>query len=651
MRVYELAKELNISGKELVKTLNGLGFEVRGIQSPVSEEAAGKVRSHIQPAPADPDPSEDGGGDVAITSEKPVLEVTKGISVKDFAAKIGHAPTELIKLLMSLGEMVTITQSMSDEAINVVAEEFGYEAKIAGPTVEEKEEAERWTDKPEDLALRPPVVTVMGHVNHGKTKLLDAIRETDVVSQEAGSITQHIGAYQIMHNNKKITFIDTPGHEAFTAMRARGAKVTDIVVLVVAADDGVMPQTVEAIDHAKAAGVPIIVAVNKIDKAAANPDRVKKELVEHELVPEEWGGETIFVNVSAKDHVNINDLLEMIQLFAEVHEFKANDKAPARGTVVEAKLDKSRGPTATILVQRGTLKTGAVLVAGAAYGRVRAMADDKGNAIYKAPPAQPVEVLGLNSVPLAGDVVEVVQNEKAAKEIADRRLGIQKERDIERKHVTLDNLFEQIKEGEVKDLNVVIKADVQGSLEALRESLGKIEQREVRINVVHAGVGGIGETDIMLAAASNAIVVGFSVRPDAKARDMAVKERVDVRLYNIIYRVIEDIEAARKGMLAPEITERETGHARVLELFKASKLGTIAGCMVEDGEMRANARVRVVRDGVVVFDGKIQSLRRFKEDVSSVSQGLECGIHIEGFNDVKADDILESYVIEEKPRT
>jgi translation initiation factor IF-2 len=673
MRVHELAKEIGISSKELLSILLKLGFELKSAQSSVSDEAIDHVRKEAHLAKDKKDKEEaiktamrttkqktvseptgdspEGEKQVAVKEkDRPVLDVENGIAVKDFAILIGHSPNELIKLLMSLGEMVTINQSMSEEAINVVADEFGYEAHVTQPEEVEEELVHTAEDKPKDLTHKPPVVTIMGHVNHGKTALLDAIRKTDVVSQEAGGITQHIGAYQIVHNDKRITFIDTPGHEAFTAMRARGAKVTDIAILVVAADDGVMPQTIEAIDHARAANVPIIIAVNKVDKPEANTDKIKKQLVDHDLIPEEWGGDTIFVEVSAKQGTNINELLEMILLVAELNEFKANEKAPVKGTIIEAKLDKTRGPTATLLVERGTLKTGAIVVAGTSSGRIKAMSDDKGNNIYKALPAQPVEILGLSTVPKAGTIAEVVQSEKMAKDIIEKRLIIQREHEQERRHVTLDNLFDQIKEGEIKDLNIILKADVQGSLEALRESLAKIDQQEVRINIVHAAVGGISETDIMLASASNAIVVGFNVRPDTKAQDMTRKEQVDMRLYNIIYRVIEDIEAARKGMLSPIITEAETGQARVLELFKVSRLGTIAGCIVEKGDMRANSKIRVVREGVVIHDGKMQSLRRFKDDVSSVSEGLECGIHLENFNDIKVDDILEGYVIEEKPR-
>ncbi len=611
--------------------------------TPASEEGA-------TDAPASEEDTAGKSETVEDAAAKPILEVNLGITVKDFAAKIDHPASELIKNLFALGEMVTITQSLSEEAINVLADEFGYEARVV-EAPELKVTRDRPKDRESDLSPRPPVVTIMGHVNHGKTLLLDAIRQTDVVSQEAGGITQHIGAYQIVHAGKKITFIDTPGHEAFTTMRARGAKVTDIAILVVAADDGVMPQTVEAINHAKAAEVPIIVAVNKVDKPEANPEKVKQQLTEYGLVPEAWGGETVFVDVSAKAKIGLDSLLEMILLVAEVQELKANEKAPAEGTIIEAELDKARGPIATLLVQRGSLKTGALIVAGTSYGRVRAMNDDKGNKVYKALPSQPVELLGLNSVPSAGDIAEVVSNEKDAKDIVGKRVTAEREREIAKKHITLDNLFEQIQEGEVKDLNIVIKADVQGSLEALKESLAKIEKTEVRPNIVHAGVGGITETDIMLAAASDAIVVGFNVRPTPKAKEMAAKEEVDLRFYNIIYRVIEDIEAARKGMLAPVISEAELGRARVLDLFKVSKIGTVAGCMVEEGELRAGANVRVVRDGVVIHDGKLDSLRRFKDDVGSVAQGLECGLHVENYNDVKVDDSIEAYAIVETPRT
>lgn len=672
MRVHELAKELGMSNKELLSKLRERGIEVKSVSSSVDKETAETLQAEfaflkskkqreeavksgvraakINSASPETESRPEAKRVTVEEKKKPLLEVPKGITVKDFAAKIDHAPSELIKLLLSLGEIVTITQSLSDEAIHVLADEFGYDVHILGEEEIERETEEKIIEKAEDLSPRPPVVTVMGHVNHGKTLLLDAIRKTDVVSREAGGITQHIGAYQVTRNGKKITFIDTPGHEAFTAMRARGAKVTDIAILVVAADDGVMPQTIEAINHARAAKVPIIVAINKIDKPEANPERVKKELVEQGLVPEEWGGDTVFVEVSAKEKTNIEELLDMIQLVADIQELKANEKVPARGTIVEAKLDRGRGPVATVLIQQGILKIGQAIVAGTSYGRVRAMIDDKGSNLYKTFPTQPVEILGLSSVPQAGDILEVVDDEREAKEIATKRLLARRKTEIERRHVTLDTLYEHIREGEIRDLNLIAKADVQGSLEALRESLAKIDQEEVRINIVHDGVGGISETDVMLAAASNAIIVGFNVRPDPKAREMAEKERVDMRLYDVIYRLIEDIEAARKGMLAPVITEVDVGRAKVIALFKISRVGTVAGCMVEEGEVRKGARVRVVREGVVIHTGRIESLRRFKEDVNVVTAGLECGIHIENFNDVKVGDILEIFATEEKPR-
>ncbi len=675
MRVYELAKDLNLTSKEMIEMLKNLGHDIKSAQSSIPEKAIDHIKKETKLAlekkekeaavkkairakkqesiEAETLESEE---EVVVSMEeeekekREILEVSKGITVKDFAAKLEHPPADIIKMLMSLGEMITINQSMSDEAINIVGEEFGYEVHIKGEAIPELIEIEEVADKPEDMTHRPPIVTIMGHVNHGKTALLDAIRETDVVSEEAGGITQHIGAYQITHNGKKITFIDTPGHEAFTAMRARGTKVTDIAILVVAADDGVMPQTIEALDHARAAQVPIIVTINKIDKPGCDPDRIKKQLVEHEVVPEEWGGETIFVDVSAKQITNIDELLEMILLVAELNEFMGNEKVPAKGTVIEAELDKTRGPKATVLINRGILKLGDIVVAGSSYGRNKAMSNDHGNKIDKAYPSQPVEILGLSTVPEAGDIAQVVKSEKVAKEIVEKRIALQRDNELKKSHVTLDNLFDQIKQGEVKDLNIIIKADVQGSVEALKESLAKIDQEEVRINIVHSTVGGIKQTDIMLAAASDAIVVGFNVRPDIKARDMAKKEQVDVKLYNVIYRIIDDIEAARKGMLSPEIIEKDTGRARVQRLFKASKIGTIAGCIIEEGEIKRSSNIRIVREGVVINEGKIKSLRRFKDDVSSITQGLECGILIENFNDVKVDDILEAYSIEEKPR-
>jgi translation initiation factor IF-2 len=544
--------------------------------------------------------------------------------------------------------MHTVNQPMSRDVMEILADDLGLEIRVVSP---QEEEGFVFIDEPEDLKPRPPVVTVMGHVDHGKTSLLDAIRETGVVATEAGGITQHIGASVVEKNGKQITFIDTPGHEAFTAMRARGANITDVVILVVAADDGVMPQTVEAIHHAKAAGVPIIIAVNKIDKDGANPDQVRQMLTEHEIVPEEWGGSNIFVNVSAKKRIGIEDLLEMILLQAEVLELKANPDTFASGIVVEANLDKGRGPVATVLVQRGTLKVGDALVAGTSHGRVRALLNPKGETVETAGPADPVEVQGLSSVPAAGDEFRVFEDERDARILAEERALKARLLAQQRKaHVSLDDLFARIQQGEIKDLNLVVKADVQGSIEALKDALDKMDQSEVHINVIHSGVGGITESDVMLATASDAIIIGFNVRPLPEARDLADKEKVDMRLYRVIYQALEEINAARVGMLAPTIEEQDTAHVEVRDLFKVPKLGTIAGCFVQDGEISRDDKVRIVRDGTIIHDGKIHSLRRFKDDVKSVKQGYECGIGIEGFQDIKVGDVIESYKVVEVAR-
>ncbi|MBS3908941.1 MAG: translation initiation factor IF-2 [Actinobacteria bacterium] len=578
-----------------------------------------------------------------------ILEIPQAATVKEFAALVGKEPTAIIKTLLKLGELVTINQSLSADVIEILADDLGYEPKIISP--EELEEEEEFEEDLENLVPRPPVVTVMGHVDHGKTSLLDAIRKTDVMSGEAGGITQHIGAYQVVLDGRKITFIDTPGHEAFTAMRARGAQVTDIAVLVVAADDGVMPQTVEAINHAKAANVPIVVAVNKIDKENADPTRVRQELTEYALIPEEWGGDTIFVDVSAKQKLNIQDLLEMVLLVADIKELKANPNTRARGTCIEAKLERGRGPVATVLIYRGTLRVGDAVVAGAVYGKVRAMSDDKGKTVLKATPAQPVEVVGLSALPQAGEELKVVGDEKEARHIAEeralkRRLIAQEERS----RVTLEDLFARIQEGEIKDLNLVIKADTQGSVEAIKDALYKLNTEEVQIKIIHTGVGGISETDIMLAAASNAIVIGFNVRPDVNAQAMAAKETVDIRVYRIIYKVVEDITQALSGLLAPEIKEVDTGRVEVRATFKVPKLGVIAGCYVQQGEVDRNQRIRLVREGQIIYDGSIVSLRRFKDDVKVVKEGFECGIGLANFQDIKEGDILESYKLVERQR-
>jgi len=579
------------------------------------------------------------------TTSTPVVEsgvvITEGATVGEFADALGIASTEIIKRLLMLGEMLTVNQPISREVIEILADDLGVEVTIQKP---EDEVAFAFDDDEADLKPRPPVVTVMGHVDHGKTSLLDAIRETGVAATEAGGITQHIGASIAYHNGKRITFIDTPGHEAFTAMRARGANATDVVVLVVAADDGVMPQTVEAIHHAKAAGVPIIVAVNKIDKDGANPDQVRQMLTEHEIVPEEWGGSNIFVNVSAKKRLNIDDLLEMILLQADVLELKANPDAHASGVVIEAKLDKGRGPVATVLVQRGTLQVGDALVAGTSHGRVRALVDPLGNTVDEALPADPVEIQGLSSVPSAGDEFRVFRDERDARNLAEERALKQRLLAHERKsHVSLDDLFARIQEGELRDLNLVVKADVQGSIEALKDALDKMDQSEVRINVIHSGVGGITETDVTLADASDAIIIGFNVRPIAKAKELAEQSKVDIRLYRVIYKAIEDINAARVGMLAPTIEEHDTARIEIRELFKVPKVGMIAGCYVQDGEVSRDDQLRIVRDGTIIWEGKMGSLRRFKDDVKTVKSGYECGIGIDGFQDIKEGDVLETF--------
>ncbi|MBO5115829.1 MAG: translation initiation factor IF-2, partial [Peptococcaceae bacterium] len=561
-----------------------------------------------------------------------VLEDT--ITVQDLAHQMGKKATDVIMKLMGMGVMATINQELDVDTATIIAEEFGatVEVKIS----KEEELFTDIEDKPEDLQHRPPVVTIMGHVDHGKTSLLDKIRSTHVTSTEAGGITQHIGAYQVEISGQKITFLDTPGHEAFTAMRARGAQVTDIAILVVAADDGVMPQTIEAIDHAKAAGVPIIVAINKIDKPEADPDRIKQELTNYGLISEEWGGDTIMVPVSAKKGMGIEELLEMILLVAEVAELKANPNRNAKGKVIESKLDKGRGAVATLLVQAGTLHVGDFLIVGTTQGRIRAMFDYKGQAVKVAGPSTPVEILGLNEVPEAGDDYIAVDNEKLAKQVADKRQKEKHLQEISRNtKVSLEDLFAQIKEGDIKELNIILKADVQGSIEAIRQSLEKLGNDEVRVNIIRTAVGGIREADVMLAAASNALIIGFNVRPDVGARKMAEKESIQINTYRVIYEAIEDVKAALSGMLDPDIKEVELGQAEVRSTFKVPKVGLVAGCYVTEGKITRNARVRVVRDGVVIHDGNLGSLKRFKDDVKEVATGYECGLGFERFNDIK----------------
>ncbi len=577
----------------------------------------------------------------APVSVEGTITIAEGATVGEFAEAAGLATNDIIKRLMLLGELITVNQPIGRTTMEILAEDLGLELKVIAP---EEQSCLVYEDRPEDLMFRSPVVTVMGHVDHGKTSLLDAIRETGVAATEAGGITQHIGASVVHHKGKKITFIDTPGHEAFTAMRARGANITDVVVLVVAADDGVMPQTIEAIHHAKAANVPIIVAVNKIDKEGANPDQVRQMLTEHEIVPEEWGGTNIFVNVSAKKRLNIDEILEMILLQAEILELKANPKADAHGVVIEAKLDKGRGPVATVLVQRGTLKVGDAIVAGTSHGRVRALVSPIGDTVTTAGPADPVEIVGLASVPTAGDEFVVVCDDREARQIAEERALKQRLLAHSKKtHVSLEDLFSRIAQGELADLNLVVKADVGGSIEALKDALDKMDQSEVRINVIHSGVGGITESDVMLADASDAIIIGFNVRPEPKAKALADQEKVDMRLYRVIYQAIEEINAARVGLLAPTIEEHDTARIEIRELFKVPKIGVIAGCLVQEGEVFRDDQVRIVRHGAIVFDGKLHSLRRFKDDVKSVKAGYECGIGIEGFQDLKEGDIIETY--------
>lgn len=578
----------------------------------------------------------------------PKKVIVRGTMTVGETAKLLHKDaSEVIKKLILLGVMATINQELDIDTILLLAGDFGVEVEVKIPVEEDRFETIEEVDDEADLKERPPVVTIMGHVDHGKTTLLDAIRSTNVTGGEAGGITQHIGAYQVEINGKKITFLDTPGHEAFTAMRARGAQLTDITIIVVAADDGVMPQTVEAVNHAKAAGLPIIVAVNKIDKPGANPDKVKQELTEYELVPEEWGGDTIFVHVSAKQKMGLEGLLEMILLVAEVNEYKANPDKRARGAVIEAELDKSRGPVARVLVQHGTLKVGDAFVAGNCFGRVRAMVNDRGRRLKEAGPSTPVEITGLNEVPQAGDPFMVFEDERKARSIADKRATAQRQSDLgTNTRVTLDDLFRHIKEGEIKDLNVIIKADVQGSVEALKGSLEKIEVEGVRVKIIHSGAGAITESDVILAAASNAIVIGFNVRPDSQTKATAEQEKVDIRLHRVIYNAIEEIEQAMKGMLDPVYKEVVIGHAEVRNTFKISKVGTIAGCMVTSGKITRSAEMRLIRDGIVVYEGKIDSLKRFKDDAKEVAQGYECGITLDNYNDLKEGDVIEAFIME-----
>jgi translation initiation factor IF-2 len=698
IRVYELAKELGISNKSLLEKLQGLDINAKNHMSSLNEQEVKIIKLSMQTDKkresilkkeevvnntdvpnnktdnktevlTSPLPKTKTGDKKNIKKKKhkskiewqrdkqqpsvnsSVVEFPEKLTVQEVANKLHKNSGEIIKVLMSLGVMATINQEVDGETAAVVAEEFGITANIKKEEIEEITVDKEEEENPYDLRSRPPVVTIMGHVDHGKTSLLDAIREANVTSTEAGGITQHIGAYQVIHHGKKITFLDTPGHEAFTAMRARGAKATDIAILVVAADDGVMPQTVEAINHAKAANVPLIIAVNKIDKPNANPEKVKQELTEYGLVAEEWGGETIIVPVSAKTKQGLDELLEMILLVAEMEEYKANPFKRARGLIIEAELDKGRGPVATVLVQNGTLEIGDVVVVGWAFGKVRAMMDHSGKRVKKAEPAMAVEVLGLSDVPLAGDAFQVVDDEKVARSIVEKKIYAKKEEQQQKSaRISLEDFFKQIDACKVKDLNIIIKGDVQGSVEAIKQSLEKLSTEEVRLNIVHSGVGTISETDVMLATASNAIIIGFNVRPDANTRKAAERETIDIRLYRVIYDAIEDIKAAMSGLLDPDIKENIIGRAEIRAIFKVPKAGNIAGCYVLDGKITRNCKIRIIRNGIVVHEGELDSLKRFKDDAREVTQGYECGIGIERFNDIKEGDIIEGYIHEEVKR-
>jgi translation initiation factor IF-2 len=692
VRIHELAKELGVASKDILASLQEMGYEGRTASSTVPEEAVprlraggGKVKPGSRPRavaaeqlptrraevarPEEPPQAGDGqvetpvaagvleGVEAAPEASAEVLEaappvrVPRGATPQELADRLGISAPEIVKLLFAAGEMVAVTHSLPDEAIELVATELGRRVEVVRPEDEPEEEEEPVDES--RLEPRPPVVTVMGHVDHGKTLLLDAIRQTDVVAGEFGGITQHIGAYQVHQNGRFITFIDTPGHEAFTAMRARGAQVTDIAVLVVAADDGVMPQTIEALNHAKAAGVPIVVAVNKIDKAEADPQRVRQQLVQQGIVPAEWGGEYEFVDVSAKARTNLDRLLDTLLLVAEVQELKADPGARPRGVAIEAHLDKGRGPVATVLIQRGTLKVGDAVVSGATYARVRAMQDEHGQPVTEAGPAKPVQVLGWSHVPEAGDEVRVVADEREARHVAQEREARLRAAELAetRPASSLADLLVQARQGELPVLNLVIKADVQGSLEAILDALEKLPQDEVRVQVVHRGVGGISENDVSLAMASSAVVIGFNVRPDVGARELAEREGVDMRLYRVIYQALDEIRQALSGLLAPEELEAELGRAEVRALFRVPRLGVVAGCMVTHGSISRGALARLVRDGTIVYTGRVGSLRRFRDDVREVAEGFECGIGLENFQDIHEGDVIEVYEVREVART
>lgn len=701
-RVHEVAKEMNLSNKALINILNNvLEVNIKSHMSSMDDDVIELVKLHLESLTSDEDieekaknkkassknpkkeikekisvdkiPDDEDDDSEKETKKKQksnkkkkfleeeikeedfkIAKVSKAVTVKELAEALNKSGTEIIMTLMKKGIMANINQTIEFE----LAAEIAEENDIILEVLNEKDVLESFFEESDEeesegqLKERPPVVVVMGHVDHGKTSLLDAIRNTNVITGEAGGITQHIGAYTVPINGKTITFLDTPGHAAFTAMRMRGASITDIAILVVAADDGVMPQTIEAINHAKAAGVDIIVAINKIDKPNANPDRVKQELTEHGILVEDWGGDTISVPVSALKNQGIENLLEMVNLTAEMKELKANYTKKARGTVIEAALDKGRGSVATVLVQNGILKVGDPIVIGSAHGRIRAMHDDKGRKIKEAGPSTPIEILGLSNVPKAGDTFYIAKNEKEARQLAESVIAKTREdmiKDTPQK-ISLNDLFNQIQLGAVKELKIVIKADVQGSVEAIKSSLEKLSNEEVRVNIIHGGVGAITESDVMLASASNAIIIGFNVRPEPTAKGVAENEKVDLRLYRVIYNAIEDINTAMKGLLDPIFEEKITGHAEIRQIFKASSVGTIGGSYVLDGKIYRNSSVRIVRDGIVVYDGTLDTLKRFKDDVKEVATGYECGLLFSKFNDIKPGDIVEAYVMEEIKR-
>lgn len=641
-RVYQIAEKLGMSNEDVIAKLRELEIHVENENAEIDNDDAELLSELV--------------GEEALTNDGPTVTITGKLTVQEIANALEVSASEVIMKLMKMGTMASINQEVSEEIASLVVKEYGY--TLLTSTVDEEEELleidalmEIEEDKEEDLLPRPPVVTVMGHVDHGKTSLLDAIRSTNVTRGEAGGITQHIGASEVSVNGQKIVFLDTPGHEAFTSMRARGAQVTDIAILVVAADDGIMPQTVEAINHAKAAEVPLIVAINKIDKPAANPDKVKQELADQGLLVEDWGGDVIAVPVSARQKTGIDTLLEMILLVSEVEELKANPNKRAVGTVIEAQLDKGRGPVATVLVQGGTLKVGDPIVAGLASGKVRAMINSKGKRVKAAGPSTAVEILGLSEVPQGGDQFVAVPSDKIARSVAEKRQQIAREEMLKsNQRMSLDDFFSHMNDGDVKDLNIVIKADVQGSAQAVKQSLEKLSNEEVAVRVIHCGVGAVNESDVMLATASNAIIIGFNVRPVPGAEEVAKKENVDVRTYTIIYKAIEDVQAAMTGMLDPEYRDEDTGKAEVREIFKISGVGTIAGCYVTSGKILRGGKARIVRDGIIIHDGEIAALRRFKDDVKEVNNGYECGLSFVNYNDLKEGDMVEAYITKEVER-